>query len=134
MGFGQIVLSRNQGSSQLAKLRDSFSIASQALVLYIGTNLVLPIGEPPSGSATHFSGLCLPEGTFLLRLHVPGNAANIPVTKAEQTRTEIGLRARPMVNAQINLEAVALRPRGVFYSEIRKPRWGAGVHCHWRRW
>jgi hypothetical protein len=59
----------------------------------------------------------------------PKQQSEFPVTKAEQTLTEISHLARPVVNVQVYLEAVALRPRGVFYSKIRKPRWGARVHC-----
>src|SRR5450759_2548949 len=86
---GQLVLSRNWGSSQLAKLRDSGStLRRRRRFLYLGTNLILPDRGAPSGSATPFSRIgAFPEKIFILHLRVIWQGSKFPVTKTEQTIT-----------------------------------------------
>ena len=72
----QRILSRNWGSSQLAKLRDlQFNVTVSAGVgsLFPGTNLILPGRGTPSGSATLFSRSgAFPKKILLLALRITG--------------------------------------------------------------
>lgn len=122
---GQLVLSRNWGSSQLAKLRDSGStLRRRRRFLYLGTNLILPGRGAPSGSATPFSRIgAFPEKIFILHLRVIWQGSKFPVTKTEQTITGPARLVRPAVSVWIHSEGTAQQPRAFFYSKIRKSRW-----------
>ena len=70
-------MSRNSGSSQLAKLQSTFSIAaSQRRFLHLGTNLILPGRGVLSASATPSSWMgVFREKQFLSHPRVRGKAA-----------------------------------------------------------
>jgi hypothetical protein len=67
---GRFKLSRNQGSSQLAKPRDSRSVLVVAEVgAFTGAAIFLPIGEPTRICGT-FPEQCLPGSTIFTALPV----------------------------------------------------------------
>jgi hypothetical protein len=84
-----------------------------------GTNLVLPIEEPPQVLRHAFPEGALPEKQLLLHLEAAGKSRQILVTKAGQM-----VRARPAwcarrCRCRTHRERNSLGPRGVSYSEIR---------------